>query len=909
MKLLKSHYTFILTLLFVCSATAQKKVIDETAYRNWPSVGYAAITNNGKYVCYTIENKTSSKNALVLKSIDNRWEKNISGVIGFSSISKDGKYAVCLNQKDSLVIVTLGKDQIRSLPNVASFRMFKSEGGDWIFYKLTNSNKELGIYNLITAKEQIHHGIIEYILGDDGHTLVLQIERKINKTISQEIKWLDLNTGKCDLIWQGLEANSIILDSEHNQLAFISKDSLFHYNRNTERTTCLINQENIEIKSDLTLGGIDRFSINGDKLFIKLREESKPKPVSDAVEIWSYLDYKLQSQQKEELGLKSYAAVVDLSKRKILRLEQQFENAQFNDHPNQSDTIGIVTYQKSDGRSGEVEWNLAGRISYSLVSVKTGKRTKIEYSPTISPKGKFAVYFDIKRKCFVSYNIKTGVPKNISMQMMEFLKRTSIHKGIECGIVGWLANEEAVLLNDGYDIWNLDLLGLRPPINLTNGVGRKSNIVFSIVYDHYNDRTFERKNRLILSAFDLGSKKNGFYYIKQLDKQNDPEILTMEPRIFITNSAYVPSNVDMAPIKAKNANIYIVRRMSAFEAPNFFSTMDFKSFKRLSILHPEKEYNWYTTELHSWKSLDGRTLQGILYKPEDFNPNKKYPVIFHYYERKSDGLNAFIKPEPLCDGCTINIPSYVSNGYLVFTPDIYYNTGNPMKGTFDAVVSAAEYVRAMPFVNPRQLGLQGCSFGAIQTNYLIAHSNLFAAACSSSGIADWVSNYGRIGIGGSSLQGFTETGQLRMGTTLWESPDRYIKTSPIFYLNRIETPLLIMHTKNDNICAFDDAIELFSGLRRLGKKAWMLAYSQGNHGLRGEEARDFSVRMMQFFDHYLRNKAAPVWMLDGIPASRRGLDDGLSLDDRQRVPGPGLLIPEEQRKMDSIVVKNNHDNF
>lgn len=82
----------------------------------------------------------------------------------------------------------------------------------------------------------------------------------------------------------------------------------------------------------------------------------------------------------------------------------------------------------------------------------------------------------------------------------------------------------------------------------------------------------------------------------------------------------------------------------------------------------------------------------------------------------------------------------------------------------------------------------------------------------------------------------------------------------------------------------------------------MLAYDAG-HGLSGENADDFSIRMMQFFDHYLMNKAAPIWMLDGIPASRKGLDDGLRLDITGRTPGRGLLTKEEQSKVDSLFTK------
>ncbi len=352
--------------------------------------------------------------------------------------------------------------------------------------------------------------------------------------------------------------------------------------------------------------------------------------------------------------------------------------------------------------------------------------------------------------------------------------------------------------------------------------------------------------------------------------------------------------------------MYIVRGMSAVDAPNYFSTKDFKTLTRLSNLQPQKGYNWYTSELHTWKSLDGRKLQGVLYKPENFDPNKKYPVIFHYYERKSDGLNAYLQPETLCNGCNINIPTYVSQGYLVFCPDIYYKVGNPMQGTYDAVVSAAKYVSGLPFVNGSRLGIQGCSFGGLQTNYLVTHTGLFAAAVTTSGLADMISAYGDLAGNEFSLQGYFEGNgeQARIGVDLWKNPQAYIKNSPLFQVDKVSTPLLMMHTPNDGIYRYANTLEFFLGLRRMGKKAWMLVYANENHGIFNskEKVNDFSTRMMQFFDHYLKDKPAPVWMTRDLSAGV-GPGNGYEYDTEIKTTGPGLLRPEEQRKVDSMMIR------
>ena len=111
-----------------------------------------------------------------------------------------------------------------------------------------------------------------------------------------------------------------------------------------------------------------------------------------------------------------------------------------------------------------------------------------------------------------------------------------------------------------------------------------------------------------------------------------------------------------------------------------------------------------------------------------------------------------------------------------------------------------------------------------------------------------------------------ELHQNRIGATLWERPDLFIKNSAIFQADRMNTPLLMMHTKSDGICPLNNAIELFMALRRLGKKAWLLQY-EGTHTVEGKSATDFSIRMAQFFDYYLKGGSAPLWMLQRADAN------------------------------------------
>jgi dipeptidyl aminopeptidase/acylaminoacyl peptidase len=284
---------------------------------------------------------------------------------------------------------------------------------------------------------------------------------------------------------------------------------------------------------------------------------------------------------------------------------------------------------------------------------------------------------------------------------------------------------------------------------------------------------------------------------------------------------------------------------------------------------------------------DGQWSQGILYKPENFDSTKKYPVIFTYYEKRSDGLNEFLSPGFTED--RINIPWYVSNGYLIFVPDIYYSSGHNGQGVMNAVISAAKYLANFHWADSTKFGLQGHSFAGWETNYIITHSRLFAAACEAAGVSDQVSGYGQlfysIGINRQILYEVQGQGSpYGVGVSPWTKPELYMENSPIFYISNVTTPLLMMHSYEDKAVPFAQAIELFLALKRADKKVWLLQYNNAGHSLSGYNAKDFTIRMQQFFNYYLKGASAPRWMLDGIPARMKGIEDRMELDSSGKTP-------------------------
>jgi dipeptidyl aminopeptidase/acylaminoacyl peptidase len=142
------------------------------------------------------------------------------------------------------------------------------------------------------------------------------------------------------------------------------------------------------------------------------------------------------------------------------------------------------------------------------------------------------------------------------------------------------------------------------------------------------------------------------------------------------------------------------------------------------------------------------------------------------------------------------------------------------------------------------------------------------------------SAYGGIRWGaGISRQFQYERSQTRLGATPWQRPDLYTKNSPLFKADKITTPLLLMHNDKDGAVPWYQSIELFTALRRLDKKAWFLQYNDEDHNLvERRNRKDLSVRLSQFFDHYLKGAPMPVWMKSGVPAVNKGIDWGLKIE-------------------------------
>jgi dipeptidyl aminopeptidase/acylaminoacyl peptidase len=931
------------SILFLISlvSNAQKIPLDHSVYDSWKSIGSASITDDGKLITYEI-NPQQGDGWLYIYSTDNNNKDSV--FCGFrSKVSPDNKYVVyqikpTYNEvrqakkkklkddqtpKNNLAIRLLPGNQTSDVKRVKSYDVPES-GPYWMAYLMEkksedkqdngkqadttkttkpqtrNSKKppeprgtEFVILNPVTQKEFRFNDVTEYVVAKDGRSIsFLQDIPDTSKTDNFRVHRFDTKKETSTLVFEGKgSVKKLSTDKAGDNLSFLfttdtTKEKVYDLflSKGGSGAKKVVDANNAAMPAGWSVSENGTISFSDDATRIYFG--TAPKPIKEPedtlladekyrLDIWSWNDNLLQPMQKKQLEAelkRTYLAVYHINTNVMFQLAgKEIPVVRTTGKGNNDIAIGIsdLKYQKYSS------WDANNYSDYYLINVKTGTKSlaleKAASRVTLSPGCEYLLYWDIKDKVYVSISTSNGIKKvitaSIKYPLYDELSDTPSEPS-PYSVEGWFEDRRHVLLRDRYDLWSVDLAGLETPVNITNGFGRNNKISFNYQGLDPDAEFIDKKETLYLSAFNELNKESGFYVLKQ-GKPADPSKLVMEKCSFTSGI-----------IKAKKAD-RLLWRMGTFKiSPElYFSDMNFSGAKRVSVTNPQQEkYLWGTSELFEWTSFDRQQLQGILYKPENFDPSKKYPMIVYFYERSSDGLYSYFAPAP--SASIINRTFAVSNGYIVFVPDIPYKIGYPGESCYNSVVSGTyALLDKFSFIDRDQIGLDGQSWGGYQIAWLVTQTDLFACAYAGAAVVNMISAYGGIrwGTGMSRMFQYEQT-QSRIGGTLWEKPMLFIENSPIFYIPKINTPLLLMHNDADRAVPWYQGIEFITALRRLEKPAWLLSYNDEDHNLvKRPNRKDISIRKMQFFDHYLKNAPMPSWMKNGISQAEKGKSDGYEL--------------------------------
>ena len=919
------------------SISSAQKPLTHDVYDSWKNINTTILSYDGRYISWEINPEQGDgwlylfdQKKSALDSFARGYNARFSASSGFLVFQIKPAYAATRKAKldkkkkedwpkDSLGIWLLEKDTIMKYGPIRSYLLPIESSNNWlaIWYSYSDEKSDSGMHKADMGK--IKHQKKSKLLKETGN---LQFLDPVNNLGKVEKYVLEVNSSRNgeSFAFTQLENDSldmeslslfepvlaserkiikainsikkVTLDDPGKQIVFlISQDttktktfSLYYWNSNQQLANSLVDTTTLGMKRGWAPSEYYNpwFSKDGARLFFgtALRPQPDPKDTllddeKVVLDIWNWKDNLLQTQQKTQLETEkkfTYLALCYLKDKKFIQIADTLVR----------DVIfpwkGLGDFALAYDRRPYLRmssWDASNYKNVYSINLIDGERKQLAVkSPAqyiLSPTGKNIVWYNPTDSSWHSTILSTGKTQNLTKQLnVNFYYEWNDLPALPTnyGMGGWFKNDNYVLINDHYDIWKFDLSGKDKPINLTSGSGRKNSIQYRIITLDPDESFVNFSNPVILSGFNELNKENGYFKLES-ELPSFPKVL------------WFGKNSYSGIVKAKKTDTYIWRKGSFKEFNDLWLVKTLNEGpKKISLANPQQvKYLWGDVRLVEWTSLNKEKLQGLLYTPENMLPGKKYPMLVYFYERSSDGLYNHFIPGP--SHSILNRPFTTSNGYVLFIPDITYRTGYPGRSAIDAVVSGCLSMCAQfDFIDKDNMGIQGHSWGGYQVTYIITQTNIFKAAMAGAPVSNMTSAYGGIRWStGVSRMFQYEQAQSRIGGTLWDKTMLYLENSPIFSLPKVNTPLLIMHNDMDGAVPWYQGIELFNSLRRLDKPVWMITYNGEDHNLtKRPNMKDLSIRMMQFFDHYLKNMPEPVWMAEGIPAINKGKVDGYGLE-------------------------------
>jgi len=903
----------IFSLVISIFSFSQKLALDHSVYDQWESIREAIWQPQGQFICYTI-NPQEGDGVLIVKNIASKIEISIQR--GAQPVfTEDGNYLIAkikpsFNEtrkakidkkkpdempKDSLVILALATGKINKIPAVKSFQVPEFGNGLIAYLKETKGdfNKEgapLYFRDLNSGQERVFNNISQYLIHPKGEGVMMyQVRTKLKEAKILLSSIADTNT--ITLNSHFYTATNFTWDEQGKQLAYlVERDStdkalqknysLAYYNHELDSAHFVINRNQDQIPKQYTIGG-DRkitFSKSGKVIslgiqpILPVKDTTLPEFDRVSVDIWHYADPTLQTVQLKNLDA-TLRSTESLLYRPADNAVTYLGKIKDRDLLKTMEGDGRYTYALIDSNYViAAQWQGFSQRDLYVIDNITGKNKQIQKNVKISQlstsyDGQSLVYYVEDQKKYKSYNAVSGVTKNILTDIPSALydEENDVPDDPNAyGIAKWMQDNKHFLVYDRYDVWLGDAEGKSPSVKLTNG--RQNKISYRFI-ETDNDRQFLNGDAVILlRTFNEVDKSEGLVSLSLGNK-----------KLFTMNQ--LPMHLTTI-VAAKKSNDLLVMQEDEKQSPNLYHYI-FDTLKQnpiaLTQINPQQSnYNWMTSQLVKWKSYTGKTAEGVLYLPENFDAKKKYPMIVYFYERNNQSLHNYLPPAPTPS--RLNIPFFASRGYVVFVPDIWYTKGYPGQGAYDYILSGARAMVQKGFVDSTKIGLQGQSWGGYQIAYLITKTNLFAAAWAGAPVVNMTSAYGGIRWGsGLNRQFQYEKTQSRIGASLWERPDLYIKNSPLFDLPKVTTPLVIMSNDADDAVPWYQGIEMFTAMRRLDKKVWLLVYNNEAHNLiERKNRKDIQIREQQFFDSFLKGAPMPTWLNSGVPAMMKGRTLGLN---------------------------------
>jgi dipeptidyl aminopeptidase/acylaminoacyl peptidase len=872
-------------------------------YAQWRSIVSTSISENGNWISYAYQKVKADDEFHIISLVSDKKYVIPRGTSPkFSDDSKWAAYMLKLPWKEAEKLLknkkpvpqkaeflNLDTGEKITCDNAASFNFSKGAKFFAVKKKKPDSKAkhkgcDLILYNLISNMSQNLGSISEFKFNKPG-TMLAYIVDAADKS-GNGLYLIELNTGvlksldsgKADYVhinWNEKgtalsvlkgtkkkkfkEKDNVIiafLGLGDNDVAKIEYDPA----KDSDFPKDMVISEKIVSQSGRRRSRIARgnlfWSEDSLQLFCGIKEQEKEpeKPGEDEdppadVDIWHWNDEYLQSVQKIRVKRDTnftYRSVYNIKEKRFIRLTDK-----------KMRTISITRDGKwgigYDNKVYISDWKEA-KADYYRVNTLTGKRTLMfkgqKQTLGLSPDSKHFLYW--KDSHIWDYVIESGKAVNLTEKApVSFINKEYDHPGTKPphGITGWTKDRKSVIISHKYDLF-LQPLNDTPAKNLTGGIGAEKEIRFRYIKTDPEEKFIDMEDPLLLSAFGRWTKKAGFF---TLDKG------VLKENVYTKNRFGTP-------VKAKKADVYFYTIEDFKQFPDYYiSTPTFSEPRCVTKANPHlSEYKWGYNILIEYTNKNGERLQGVLSIPDDYKQGQKLPMLVDFYEKNSHNLYRFSR---MVYRDTPMFYKYVSNGYLVLLPDVFFNTGATHSDMLDCVEAAVKKVIDLGYADPERIGLHGHSFSGQGAALIATRSKMFAAIVAGAAATDLISDFNQLWkSSGTNQHHYDYYGQGRFGTNPFDDLELYMQESALFNAPAMSTPLLILHGTADGSVEWLQAIEFYNALRFLGKNVILASYpGQGHHASKLENKKDFQLRMEQFYDHYLKSKPAPDWMVKGIP--------------------------------------------
>jgi len=861
---MKINLVIILSLIFsTCPSYGQvqktKQLLPED-YVLWSTINELGISDNGDWCSYQLSYSTGNDTLFAKSTARNKMYAFANGTDG--SFSGNRWFGCLANDKVTLLNLETGKiESFRSADRYAF-----AENGQYLIMHIEKPGQQsLIIRNLISGQEsQIMDAdkfavspnsklVAVVVKGKEGNE-VLNIRLDSQVMISTVIK--SAYESYQTLVWQDNSASFAFssMTTGSSQAVSISLyktigNKLFTFDTRTERQW-----EQSRVLSCNTTSSI-AISDDGERVFFTSMKKVTDMPSGNSVEIWNAADKDLWHYRMRGWNHSGQEFVWWPEKGTISMIGTDGQiTGKVSGDQKYFLTYDPAPYKPSFKFTPDLDIYItelqSGKISLFLEK-QFGEFEDME----MSPDGRYICYY--KEGNWWAYDILQKRHHTLTDHIVpEFAGPYLQMPGVALpyGLAAWTSDKKSVLLYDAFDIWEIALEGNRAR-RLTRG--REEKKVYRIsaaTFENHSENSvkFNRiasvdfRKGIILEGNKSDGSSNGFYSLS-----GNGSI-----RSLIFGKEQLTK-----PIKSKNGELVFVRE--DYNCPPEIVKVSIASeiSKTVYRSNPQHDhYGWGRSELVTFRNEKGEERSAVLFYPFDYDPLKKYPMVVKVYEDLMNTLHRYINPS-LNNDDGYNTTNLTSNGYFVLHPNIVYVHGARGISAANCIVDAAEAVIRYASIDRSRIGIIGHSFGGYETFFTITQTRLFAAAVAGAGISDISTSYLSMGWNFSRPETWRfEYEQGGMGIPLYESPGSYRDNSGITYADRVQTPLLSWTGANDPEVDPSQSMEFYMAMRRLQKDHIMIRYPNEGHSLlKPENEIDLTVKIMQWFDHYLKGREKPAW--------------------------------------------------